>query len=580
MDHITQIPLSRLHESPFNPRKFFDPVALQELAEDIKAHGRILSPLLVRPRVPPLFQDTDDADAVTGYELVFGHRRLRASELAGLQAVDCMVRSMTDIEVKRAQISENLQRQDVHAIEEAEGFQALINEHGETADTLAASTGKSRSYVYGRIKLLQAVPKVREACLAGDVDPEVALLISRLRTTKLQEHALNAITGKNLRLEDGGKKSFRSIRELLVENYTLELKGALFSIDDATLVPAAGDCVSCPKRAGNAPEFQDLTQDRAGHWSGHKIKGNADVCTDPDCFAAKKTAQLKRDASALRDRGETVIDGNKARAVISAHGEVKGAYVALDKVKAALKASGKKPEIISVQNPRDGKVIKVVKLDSVPASAAPAAAPRYGNHDWEAERREREDRAKLISTERRGLFAATRRRIAASERTGAEARIVAWHMIDSSNEDDLCLVNDLWQMPEYAGADDWLPKLANMTLDEIARLMLDMAMAPNISVNAYSVDDEAEGLKMLSELHGAAIPTPSTAAHAQEDAADGAAADGQSTAARADAEEEPAAAAAGEESQMDDAGSAGEERTDEAGVAGEIVWPFPRRADN
>jgi ParB/RepB/Spo0J family partition protein len=161
MSPITSIPLDQLHESPFNPRKFFDPAALQELADDIKAHGRILSPLLVRPRVPPLFAGTDDADAITGYELVFGHRRLRAADLAGLQVVDCMVRSMTDLEVKRAQISENLQRQDVHPIEEAEGFQALMDDHGETADTIASSTGKSRSYVYGRLKLLQAVPKVR-----------------------------------------------------------------------------------------------------------------------------------------------------------------------------------------------------------------------------------------------------------------------------------------------------------------------------------------------------------------------------------------------------------------------------------
>lgn len=104
---IHHISLADLHESPFNLRRTFRETGLQELASDIRHQG-ILSPLLVRPRVPALFAGTGDDNAQCGYELVFGHRRLRAAQLAELPTAPCMVRWMTDEEVKRAQISENL----------------------------------------------------------------------------------------------------------------------------------------------------------------------------------------------------------------------------------------------------------------------------------------------------------------------------------------------------------------------------------------------------------------------------------------------------------------------------------------
>jgi ParB/RepB/Spo0J family partition protein len=163
MSTTTKIALADLHDSPSNPRKHFDEAALAELAADIKHHGRVLQPICVRPRVPALFANAGDPDAQCGFEIIFGHRRARAAELAGLAEIDAMVTSMTDAEVARAQISENLARQDVHPIEEAEGFQALMAEHSVSADDLVQQTGKSRSYVYGRLKLLQAAPEGADA---------------------------------------------------------------------------------------------------------------------------------------------------------------------------------------------------------------------------------------------------------------------------------------------------------------------------------------------------------------------------------------------------------------------------------
>lgn len=374
-DTITLLRVDQLHESPFNPRKIFDEAALQELATDIKAQGRVLSPLLVRPRIPALF--AGDPEATAGHEIVFGHRRYRAAELAGLVEVPCMVRAMNDDEARRAQISENLQRKDVHAIEEAEGFQALIDNDNQTADTIAEQFGKSRSYVYGRLKLLEACPEIRRACLAGEIGSEVTLLVARLRTVKLQEKALQAIRAQYIDMKDGGSKSYRHIRSLLVEKFTLDLKTAMFNIEDEMLLPLAGNCVDCPKRSSNAPEFVDIVENTKSRY-GNEIRGSANACTDPDCFEAKIKAHLKREAGKLEATGQVVVQGGAARTAISAHGEIKNGYVALKDVQGLLKKAPKRnslagipvpaPQVVLIQDPRTGKTHKAVKVDEVKAA--------------------------------------------------------------------------------------------------------------------------------------------------------------------------------------------------------------------
>lgn len=397
-DAIVQIPLADLHESPFNPRQVFDEAGLLELAASIRGEGRIHQPLLVRPIVPPMFKG--DPNGQAGFEIVFGHRRSRAARLAELVTVPCMVRDMTDDQARRAQIAENLQRVDVHPIEEAEGFQALIDNHNETADRIADQFGKSRSYVYGRLKLLQAVPEIRKACLAGEIGAEVALLIARLGSEKLQAKALGYIRGKYLDLQDGGAQSFRRVRDLLNERFTLQLKSALFDVEDEMLLPSAGHCIRCPKRSGNAPEFLDVAEPaktKDYRRSGALRHTGADVCTDPDCFDAKKKAHLARAAAVLTDKGLAVVVGNAARQAISATGEIKGAYIPLAQVKDALKKAGAQVSVVIIQDPRGGKTHKAVKLEDVKAAGVKVAAPKPSGqrYDYEADRRKREELEKV-----------------------------------------------------------------------------------------------------------------------------------------------------------------------------------------
>ena len=401
------IPLADLAESPFNPRRSYSDAALTQLAADIASQG-ILSPLLVRPRT--LWRHRLDDDGVDpAYELVYGHRRLRAARIAGLTAVPCIVRAMTDTEARHAQIGENLSRADVHPIEEAEGYRALIDDGSETADTLAARYGKSRSYIYGRLTLLKACPVVRDDCLAGKIGTEVALLISRLRTEALQKQALKRImaTGQS-NLGDGGAGSYRHIRNLLREEFTLSLehpRKCMFDPDDAALLPSAGACTACPKRSGNAPEFEDLTSDQPlPYYPGAVDEGDALLCTDPDCYAEKKAAHLSAAAQRLAAQGKVIVEGAKARAALTADGTPKGAYIAAKDVKAEIAAARSAarldskivpPQLVLIQDPRTGNTVEAVKQSDLVAAGVidKAKATKPKESEWEALNRENQAQA-------------------------------------------------------------------------------------------------------------------------------------------------------------------------------------------
>jgi ParB/RepB/Spo0J family partition protein len=594
---FTRLPLDRLHESPFNPRRTF--TAIDELAADIKAQG-VIQPIVVRPIVPPLFDAGADtpAEAVAGHEIVCGHRRFRAAQLAGLVDMPVLIRSMTDEQARLAQISENLSRKDVHPFEEAEGFQALMRDHGYSADQLAQHYGQSRSYVYGRLKLLQACPEIRNACLAGEIGAETALLIARLRNDKLQGKALGYIRGKGYDLKDGGKRSFRNVQSLLKEHFTLHLRSAIFPPEDAELVPAAGVCSTCTKLSGNAPEFQDLANSRPSPWfRGEREKGEPDLCTDPDCFATKKKAHLVREAARLRAEGKVVVDGGKALQAVSATGEVKGAYVALKDVKAALKASKVKPATVLIQDPRGGKLFEAVKREDLQAAGladkeAPAARGRSGGYDHEADRREREEREqqRLAETEaNRRLLRAVHDAAGGRNRTTDELRLVLRHLIEEldNGEDGPELQRLYGDTPLH----QMVKLLPTMTADALGLLLLDVLLVRGVECQYWQIG-APEPLVQMAELHGIDVdaaraepvqtPAPAEAASTPSEAGAGAKKGARGKAAAKAAGHKATAATTDEaglfdgedEEQKDDAGSAGG-----AEVVSSANWPFPRRVE-
>lgn len=489
---ILDIPLVQLLDSPFQPRKTYNQVKLQELADTMKPpHGRVLQPIIVRlpnRSIRPLLAEVD---TFADYEIVFGHRRRRAAELAGLTSVPAILRAMSDEEVQRAQIIENLARDDVHPIEEAEGMQALMRDHGITAEQLVEQTGKSRSHIYSRLKLLQACSAVRHACMAGEIGSEVALLIARLRDEKLQQRALKAIEANYLKLDDGGKKSFREIRRLLAEMFTLDIKDAIFPTDDAELLSSAGVCSTCPKLSGNAPEFQDLTEKREGPWHGHFEAGNARLCTDPACWDAKHKAHLQREAGRLRAAGKTVVDGNKAKAALSASGEVKGAYIALKDVKAQLKKLPFPPATVLIQDQRSGKTV-----EAVPAAAlrGTSVQPKQksgstGSYDQAAS----EAKRKVEAEARWRLFLAIRAAQLQRPRDLVEARLVAYLLIDSLYHPAEDRLAELWPGQDFEN-------LGNLGADELGQMIMDCVLLKGDWLYGYEHREPQRLLFMAEHL--------------------------------------------------------------------------------
>jgi ParB/RepB/Spo0J family partition protein len=512
-DTIIQIPLEHLHESPFNPRKTF--TAIDELVANIKGEGRIHSPLLVRPIIPPLFDAGADTqpEAVAGYELVFGHRRYRAAQMAGLATAPCMVRAMTDAEARSAQIAENLARKDVHPIEEAEGFKAMLQQDGITADELAALVGQSRSYVYGRLKLLQAVPQVRDACLRGEIDAEAALLVARVGLAKLQEKALARIKAINVSLGDGGKASYRRIKAELADSFTLQLKGAIFDREDAQLLPGAGTCSACPKRTGNSPVFEDVATEgvNTSRWEHSSLNnvGEPNRCTDPDCWDAKTKAHLAAGAARLEAEGKLVVTGNKARQALDAAGTPRNGYLPLERVKAELKKAAKPVPVVHVQDQRTGKVVKAVRREDLVAAGLakpePKAAEKGSKGEsnearqkrHEAEYQAKREKAAADTEANRRLLLTVRGTAASRERTGFELRLLAAAALASTSYDVWPTLTWLYD----SDMESLKRRVDTMSADELTQLLLDCAIVDHVETRA-GWDEKPEPLLALAQHYG------------------------------------------------------------------------------
>lgn len=182
---VQEVPLASIRPNPDQPRRRFEEEPLNELADSIKSHG-VLEPLIVRP-------------IGSGYEIVVGERRWRASQIAGLTTVPAMVRDLSEREAMELALVENLQREDLNPIEEAEAYQRLLDEFGLTQEDVAQRVGKERSTVANRLRLLGLRGKSRtwleEGRLsAGHAKVLLSLTNESQRTavaTKIVEEALS-----------------------------------------------------------------------------------------------------------------------------------------------------------------------------------------------------------------------------------------------------------------------------------------------------------------------------------------------------------------------------------------------------
>lgn len=252
VDNMTEtntLSINEIIPNKDQPRKTFDEGALQELADSIIQHG-VLQPLLVRP-LP-----------TGGYQLVAGERRWRASRIAGLKEVPVVIKELSDVETMEIAIIENLQREDLNPIEEAEGLQALIDRCGFTQEDVAVSVGKSRPAIANSLRLLKLPKDVRDMTRNGDISAgharallafdneamiyEIADNIIRNNLTVRDVERLAKMTEKTVKTRAGSKRrdSFYdevelSLTEVLgrkVKVYNGRGKGTLeiefYSVDD------------------------------------------------------------------------------------------------------------------------------------------------------------------------------------------------------------------------------------------------------------------------------------------------------------------------------------------------------------
>lgn len=278
--HLSTIQLSKTNEMFRGPADVSD-AGLKELADSIKAKG-LLQPILLR------------AHGNGSYILVAGERRFRACKLLGIDTVPAFIKDMTEEEAFELQITENLQRSDVHPLKEAKAFKALIEERKWTTAELAARFGKGETYILQRLRLNTMVPEAAKDFAANRMTLAQAIVIARLNPED-QKMVVDRCSGKTNELDLPYYQSVQELEDFIAEEITHDLSKAPFDVADTKIVPKAGACTTCPKRSGaQSLLFSDVQQ--------------KDRCFDPKCFKAKRAIGVFNKISQLvEEKPDTIF---------------------------------------------------------------------------------------------------------------------------------------------------------------------------------------------------------------------------------------------------------------------------------
>lgn len=186
-NELIKVKVDEIIPNTYQPRKFFNEEALQELSQSIKEHG-VIQPLTVRKRG-------------SIFELVAGERRWRASKLAGLNEVPCIVTDITDVESAEIALLENLQREDLNFIEEAEAYFNLINDHNFTQEELATRMGKKQSTIANKLRLLKLSEEVRTKCLENKLTERHARALLMVKDEEMQLKIIDKVIKDSLNVK-------------------------------------------------------------------------------------------------------------------------------------------------------------------------------------------------------------------------------------------------------------------------------------------------------------------------------------------------------------------------------------------
>jgi ParB family chromosome partitioning protein len=172
-DKVVEIPLSQLRVNPYQPRKSFNEDSIKELAASIKEHG-VIQPIIVR-------------SVLRGFEIIAGERRFRASQLSGAATIPAVVRKFSDQQAMEIALIENIQREDLNAIELASAYQSLSDQFNLTQEELSVKVGKSRSHVANFLRLLQLPEEIKQYVSRGTLSMGHARAIAGVKNDKLKK---------------------------------------------------------------------------------------------------------------------------------------------------------------------------------------------------------------------------------------------------------------------------------------------------------------------------------------------------------------------------------------------------------
>lgn len=294
--YLQTVNLADIRISTTNPRKRFDENALAELSQSVAAHG-VLQPILIRPTADP-----------GKYELVCGERRYRASTMAGLDEIPANIRELNDEEAFELQIIENLERKDVHPLDEADAFQRMLDSGRYQVEDIAAKMAKPVSFILNRLKLNELIPEVKQDFFDGICNIGHAVLIAKLDPEQQADIYKN--------YKDNDVHGYGTRQDLVDEiaESTLELTGAPFSLD--VIFPHAGPCEGCAFRTINNPvlfeEFND--EDNCMKKTCYNAKVNHHVNSQfQDIIESGKDILVGRDYYSFPDDIKQIADDNKVK---------------------------------------------------------------------------------------------------------------------------------------------------------------------------------------------------------------------------------------------------------------------------
>jgi len=246
---IVYLPLDQVQPNPYQPRKIFDRGGLDELATSIKEYG-VLQPISVR--------------LINGhrYELVAGERRLRASKLAGINSIPAVVVNVSDQDSAVLALIENLQRQNLHFLEEAEGFQNLMTDYMLTQEEIAERVGKNQSTIANKLRVLRLSKRVQKILIENELTERHARALLKLQEEEKQIEILNKVikNGLNVRkteelVEEALRKPLPESKNLVIQHYIRDVRILANSIKEN---------LEIVKKSGMDTQF-DMVQTESGY---------------------------------------------------------------------------------------------------------------------------------------------------------------------------------------------------------------------------------------------------------------------------------------------------------------------------